>query len=365
VRPLEALIRARIRDEGPISLATFIEIALFHPEHGYYLAREPFGREGDFVTAPEISPLFGETIGLWLADLWRQMGAPDPIQLVELGPGRGTLLADSLRAIATAAPRLPPALRLHLVEVSPRLAGRQAEALARMAPAVSVRWHRALAEVPPGPLLLIANEFFDALPIRQYLRTSSGWRERRIGVDPATDTLAFVLVNADPPRLPPTLAEADEGAVVEVCPAAEAMAQTLATRIVDHRGAALILDFGPTRSGTGDSLQALRGHRFADPLVDPGTADLAHHVDFAALAAAAAEAGARPYGPIAQGLWLGRMGIAERAEAQASAAPERTNQITGAVRRLMHPGRMGVLFKALAITDPGMPPPTGFTPSGG
>ena len=353
-------LRERIARDGPLALDAFIDACLADPEAGYYRARTAIGGEGDFITAPEISQVFGELIGLWAAAVWEQLGRPDPVHLVELGPGRGTLIADALRAIDRAVPAMADALRLFLVETSPRLRQVQARTLTGRRAAAPV-WLERFSEVPAGPLILVANEFFDALPIRQFVRAGGGWRERRVGLAAPADRFAFVLADAAAPALPAALAEAADGDVVEVSPAADALAGAIAGRIVEGGGAALIVDYGHGRPAFGDTLQAVARHRYADPLAAPGEADLSHHVDFATLAAACRHEGAAVHGPIPQGLFLGRLGAAERGDALARAAPERAHAIEGAVRRLVHPGRMGVLFKALAVTASSAPPPPGFT----
>jgi SAM-dependent MidA family methyltransferase len=348
------MIAGLIRAEGPISVERFFQ----HCVAAYYAAREPFGPDGDFVTAPEYSQLFGEMIGVWCAALFEQLGRPDDFRLVELGPGRGTLMKDVLKASRLVVP-------VHLVEQSPRLRAVQKSTLdgVGLAPV----WHDSLAEVPVGPAIVIANEFFDALPVRQFVRAGDGWRERRVGLAADGQALAFVAgpLVEPPARLAAVAAGATEGAIIETCPAGEELAAVLAARLVAAGGAALVIDYGHARPAPGDTLQAVRGHRFACLLERPGETDLSHHVDFQALAAAAAQAGARPYGPIPQGLFLGRLGAGERAEAIAAAAADqaRGQAIFSAVRRLMHPGRMGLLFKALAIAGPGLAQLPAFTPS--
>ena len=320
----------------------------------YYAGRDPFGRAGDFTTAPEISQAFGECLGLWAAVAWNAMGRPDPVLLVELGPGRGTLMADALRAAADVARPFRAALRVHLVEASPRLRDAQR---ARLGDAVAA-WHDDLAAVPPGPALLLANEFCDALPIRQFVRRGAGWTERFVA-----DGAFLEQPAADAPPLPP---DAPEGAVQEVSEAAQALAAAIARRLADGGGAALLLDYGPAAGGLGDSLQALRGHDAADPRADPGSVDLTAHVDFAALAAAARTAGAAVHGPLPQGLFLQRLGLVSRAAMLARAAQmagqgrEQVGPILAGAERLVAPERMGRLFKALCLCDPALPPPPGF-----
>ena len=321
----------------------------------YYAARDPFGRGGDFITAPEISQAFGECLGLWAAVTWEALGRPDPVLLVELGPGRGTLMADALRAAADVAAPFRAALRVHLVEASPRL--REAQR-ARLGDAVAA-WHDDFAAVPPGPAIVLANEFFDALPIRQFVRRGAEWRERFVADG------AFVERPAaeEAPPLPP---DAPEGAVQEVSEAGRALAAALGARLASQGGAALVLDYGPAAGGFGDSLQALRGHKSADSLEEPGAADVTAHVDFAALAASARAAGAAAHGPLPQGLFLQRLGLMSRAAMLARAAQmagkgrRQAGLILSGAERLVAPERMGRLFKALCLCDPALPPPPGF-----
>ena len=320
--PLAALLRRRIAESGPLSVADYMAEVLGHPEHGYYATRDPLGVAGDFTTAPEISQVFGELIGAWCVEVWRAMDAPDAVLVVELGPGRGTLAADARRTWRQIAPEFAAVARLHLVETSPVLRARQQTVLA--AAATPRTWHTTLAEVPDGPMILLANEFFDALPIRQYVRRGDGWRERLVGMAPAGES--FVFVDGPATELPhdmnsPALDTADEGAILEFCHPAEALAADIGTRLADHGGAALIVDYGPAHSALGETLQAVRSHHYADPLAAPGQADLSHHVDFRRLRVAAERAGARAWGPIPQGLFLGRLGLAARAEALVAAAP--------------------------------------------
>ncbi len=358
---LAELLARRIAQKGPISVADYMALALGHPEHGYYRHRDPFGAAGDFVTAPEVSQMFGELVGLWCAVVWRSLGAPDPVLFVELGPGRGSLMADALRAVGRVAPDFGRAARVHLVETSPALRQRQEEVLARAAGPRPPRWHRRFAAVPRGPLLVVANEFFDALPIRQYVRAVSGWQERRIDAEPGTKAFHIVAVPVRTPALPAALAEAPPGSVVEVSPSRRILARALAGRVVRDGGAALIIDYGHPWSAPGDTLQAVRQHAFQPVLERPGEADLTAHVDFEALAKAAGSAGAATHGPVPQGLFLARLGIRERAEAlQAGASPAQARDVKAALGRLIDPRQMGTLFKALAITAPALPTPPGF-----
>ncbi len=360
-------LRRTIAHLGPITVAAYMECVLAHPRHGVYTSRDPFGAAGDFTTAPEISQMFGELIGLWCAVVWRAMGGPDPVALVELGPGRGTLIADAVRATKGEA-AFRSAARLHLVETSRRLRDRQSEALAQAdldhAPQWHApEWHDTVDEVPDGALLAVANEFFDALPVRQFQQTRHGWRERLVGTDGTDGGFSFVLAPSAAAQtlVPPSLKNAPPDSVFEVSPMAIGIAHALGKRLARHCGAALIIDYGQSESAAGETLQAIRRHRFHDPLVDPGTADITAHVDFAALGRAAAEGGAAVHGPVPQGAFLERLGIAARAATlRAGATPEQARDIAAAQRRLVDPAHMGTLFKVMALTAPGMAPPPGF-----
>jgi len=360
---LGALIAARIARLGAITVADYMAEAVAHPDHGYYMSGDPFGARGDFVTAPEISQMFGELIGLWCADTWQRMGAPEPVLLVELGPGRGTLMADALRA-ARVVPGFGAALRLHFVEISPALRTRQRETLAERAGGVAPSWHESLAQVPDGPLLLVANEFFDALPIRQFEKRLEGWCERLVTLAPDGETLAFALAPPGPwaaALLPAALREAPPGALAEVSAPAIGIAGEIGRRLATGGGAALIIDYGHAEPRTGATLQAVRRHAAHAVLEDPGAADLTAHVDFSMLARAATEAGARAHGPVPQGRFLEALGIGARARALGeSATPDQASEIASALRRLTHPREMGELFKVLALGDPDLGPPAGF-----
>ncbi|MBR0662447.1 class I SAM-dependent methyltransferase [Neoroseomonas oryzicola] len=314
----------------------------------YYAAREPFGAGGDFTTAPEITQAFGECLGLWAAIAWEAMGRPDPVLLVELGPGRGTLMADALRAVGEMVPPFRAAARVHLVETSPRLRAVQAERLGGTVAA----WHDDIAALPPGLAIVIANEFLDALPIRQFVRRGGAWLERFVAAG------AFVEGPADAaPALPE---DAPEGAVQEVCEPARALGAALGARIAAQGGAALFLDYGPAESGFGDSLQAMARHGAADPLGEPGSADVTAHVDFAAFAAAARTAGAQVQGPLPQGVFLGRLGLFSRAAMLARMDPKRATHHLAAAQRLAAPEHMGRLFKAICLCHAGLPTLPGF-----
>jgi SAM-dependent MidA family methyltransferase len=356
--PLLDALGGMIRDGGPIGIDRYMELCLGHPLHGYYLSRQPFGRDGDFTTAPEISQMFGELVGLALAGWWLDHGRPPAVDLVEVGPGRGTLMADMLRAFR-AVPGLGEALDVTLVETSPRLAALQRERLAGLHPRLA--WATSLAEVPAGrPLLLVANEFLDALPVRQFLRVGDRWHERLVGLDSAGG-LAFGLA-ATPADLPG--GKAPPGAVFEICQPALAFGRSLGERLARVAGLALLIDYGHT-GGHGDTLQAMRGHAFVDPLDRPGEADLTAHVDFAAFAAACRAGGGATHGPVPQGAFLRALGIETRAAALAARAkPLQQADIRSAEARLTGPGPegMGDLFKVIAITAPGDAVPAGFPP---
>jgi NADH dehydrogenase [ubiquinone] 1 alpha subcomplex assembly factor 7 len=352
-------ITAAIEREGPMRLDRYMTVCLQHPRHGYYTTHDPFGAQGDFITAPEISQMFGEMIGLWLADAWSLSGAPRQARLVELGPGRGTLMADVLRALRVA-PGLSERLEVDLVETSPTLRQAQRETLARET--LPIQWRYSLDEAPRGPIFLVANEFFDALPVRQFVRTAPGWRERVVGLD-ANRRLAFGLASRIEPDLP---LAAPLNSVIEVSPGAQNMMAEIAQRVAADGGAALIIDYGYTKTALGESLQAVSRHAYVDPLAAPGEADLTAHVDFAALARAATAEGAKVLGPTTQGRFLTQIGIERRASALRSRATERQQaDIDAALRRLTGSGDprevMGDLFKVMAVTHPDLPVPPGFT----
>ena len=352
--PLARILARRIAGTGPIPVSEFMAECLLHPEHGYYATRDPFGAGGDFTTAPEISQMFGEMLGLWLAQVWQDQGAPGAFVLAEPGPGRGTLMADMLRA-TRAVSGFHDAAQVHLVEASPTLRDVQRERLAGHA----VTWHDSVADLPEGPLFVVANEFFDALPIRQFTRDAAGWRERQVAL--IDGALAFGLSAPAPiAALDHRLEDTAPGDVVETCPLAAPLMAEIARRIAAHGGAALVVDYGDWRS-RGDTLQALRGHAFDDPLAHPGEADLTAHVDFEALAEAAK--GLRAHEMTTQGVFLERLGITARAQALAARLEGPALEAhVAAHRRLTHPREMGTLFKTLALTSPDHPTPPGVTP---
>lgn len=358
---LEADLRRRIRLGGPMPVAQYMALCLTNPAHGYYMTRDPFGAGGDFVTAPEISQMFGELIGLWAGSVWMQMGSPKLLRLVELGPGRGTMMADALRA-AHAVRDFPAAISVHLVEISPALEKRQRQMLGAVG--VPVTWHQSLDEVPEGPSIILANEFFDALPVHQAVMCADGWHERVVKID-EDDKLRFA-TSRDPiplfdDLLPRGFAGAPIGEIFEW--RTDQVALEIGRRVAQHGGAALIIDYGHGETATGDTLQAVRGHGFTDPLAAPGQADLTAHVDFAALAQAAESMRARAYGPLDQGKFLRRLGIETRAAALKSVAPAaKSAEIDAALARLIgsEAKAMGKLFKVMALADPKLGAPPAF-----
>lgn len=344
-----------IADEGPLPIDRFMALVLGDPQHGYYMTRDPLGAAGDFTTAPEISQIFGELIGLWAVQTWQSLGAPGHFCLVEFGPGRGTLMADALRAAALV-PSFREAAAVHLVETSPVL--REIQQATLGAAGCSATWHDTFASIPDGPVIGIANEFFDALPIRQFVSRDGLWLERVIGL--AEGRLAFGLSAAPVQGM---TVSARDGDLLEIGFAGLALMDALAGRLVSQGGAALIIDYGHTETGFGDTLQAVHKHAFADPLESPGEADLTAHVDFAALLRQARAAGARAHGPVSQATLLARLGARERAAMlRRKASPDMAGQIDSALSRLTGTGPedMGRLFKAIAVTAPGVPTPAGF-----
>lgn len=341
--PVEELLRRDIAETGPLTVARFMELCLAHPEHGYYRTRDPLGAAGDFTTAPEISQMFGEMIGIWIASVWDQMGRP-AFRLIELGPGRGTLMADVFRVLAQlgAARAAEP----WLIETSPTLRSEQAKRVK------GAKWAELLEEVPEGPFILIANEFLDALPVRQFLKSRDGWRERLLGI--RDNRLAWGLSELLPGDDP-----APAGSWREVSPAADAVLGEIAHRLEQSSGAALIIDYGYRRADrpAGPTLQAVRAHERVDPLEHPGEADLTWLIDFDAL-------GRRLTGATLrldeQGPFLARLGIGQRAAALAKTRPDAAKSVADALERLTAPEAMGQLFKVAAALSPRLGPPPGF-----
>jgi SAM-dependent MidA family methyltransferase len=325
VTPLERALRERIRSEGPLTVEAYMEACNTY----YYATRDPLGEAGDFTTAPEVSQMFGELVGATLADVWARAGRPKGVRYVELGPGRGTLAADALRVMRSAG-LVPP---VHFVETSETLRAAQSNAVS------GATWHARIEDLPgDGPLLVVANEFLDALPIRQHV----GGVERRVGV--AGGQLAFDR----------------DGEIVETSPARDNAVRAVAERVVAQGGVALVIDYGHERTAPGDTLQAVRRHGFMPVLADPGEQDLTSHVDFQRVGEVAREAGAAVHGPAEQGPWLERLGIMARARMLANAAPDRAAEIEAARARLCRPDQMGSLFKVLAIRAPQWPTPAGL-----
>ena len=365
MNPLKAKILDRIREDGPITIGQYMQMALMDPEHGYYMRRDPLGAAGDFITAPEISQIFGELIGLFFVQAWEDRGRPNRFHLVELGPGRGTLMADMLRA-AKIRPEFLNAAEVTLIEASPVLRAVQEKTLSVRAPVptlplsggeVRIRWGKGLGELDGGPAFLIANEFLDALPAEQLVRSNDGWRARTIAAK--GDTLAFALTD-DLEHDDLGFPDAPKGSILEIGSEAVAAIRTIADRIVDLGGMALIIDYGHHKTALGDTFQAMKNHRYADPLAAPGEADLTFHVDFERLAATAIEAGAQVFGPTPQGSFLEHLGVRARAERLKHAVPQKAAEIDAALHRLTDPAAMGMLFKVMAITDRTMHYPDGF-----
>ncbi|HVV27686.1 MAG TPA: SAM-dependent methyltransferase [Rhizomicrobium sp.] len=358
---LGARIAALIEAQGPMSVAQFMTLALLDPREGYYTTRQAIGAQGDFTTAPEVSQMFGEMAGLWLVQAWADQGCPKNPRLVELGPGRGTLMADALRAAAVA-PEFLADLEVVLVEASPVLQQIQADRLRGMGADVSwqTQFDDSLAD---RPLFLLANEFFDALPVRQYVKTGRGWCERMVTALNGELVFALAPVPVPSSAIPADRAGAPEGGVYEASPAAAALAEDIAGIIAAHGGAALVTDYGyGEASGFGETLQAVGGHAFAEVLGRPGENDLSAHVDFAALAAAGRRGGAKVAGPVTQSVFLASIGIVERAQQLMKANPESADAVLAATERLIGKDGMGTLFKALAFVPPGLNDVAGFPP---
>ena len=354
---LAHLLVRRIAMTGPMTVADYMATALGHPQHGYYTTRDPLGRDGDFITAPEISQIFGELIGLWSVVVWEKIGRPVRFNLVEFGPGRGTLMVDALRAAAQV-PAFLDAANLVLIETSPVLRNSQADKLSVYDPT----WCESLEAVPDGPILAIANEFFDTLPVHQFIRTSSGWRERLVGCD-ETD-LQFMISAGTTPfanLLAPDIQSASlEGAIAEIQPLGLTITAALGERIAADGGAALIIDYGYCESALGDTLQAIHAHEPQDVLKEPGEADLTVHVDFAALRRSV-DSDVSVWGPVAQGEFLQRLGIELRASSlRKNATPMQSASIASGVERLIAPDQMGTLFKVLCLTRAGQSQLPGF-----
>lgn len=358
--PLEKEIRRLIAVSGPMPVARYMSLCLTHPQYGYYITRDPFGAGGDFTTAPEVSQIFGELIGLWALSVWRMLGEPESIKLVELGPGRGTMMRDALRA-AKVLPKFRQALSVHMVEISPTLEQAQRSTLSDTE--VPLSWHRHLLDVPEGPCIILGNEYLDALPVHQVVKQNDGWHERVIGLN-ANGDFALGLAPDPLPQfdrfLPKKIKEAPVGSIFEWRNDIDAF--DIARRVREN-GAALFIDYGHVESDIGETLQSVNEHAFADPLSAPGLADITAHVDFFIFGQAAESIGAAVQGPVTQAKFLRELGIDARAEAlRRNATAEQAAAITSAVARLTESGRtgMGDLFKVIAICDPKLGPLPGF-----
>lgn len=345
--PLSAIFARLIANTGPISMMHYMG----ESNARYYASRDPLGAGGDFITAPEISQMFGELVGLWLADIWIRAGREEPVHYVELGPGRGTLARDALRA----GKRYGFEPRVHFVETSPELKDIQLAAVPH------AQWHDDLSSIPPyGPVLVVANEFLDALPVRQLVMTPDGWRERMVGLGPDGRLIPVAGRQPMDAAVPEARRNAAEGTIIETCPGAAAVVYEVAGRLADQGGAALFIDYGHAEPRDGSTLQALRDHLMVDPFAMPGEADLTAHVDFATLAPIAQSRGCRWLGTTTQGRWLRELGIETRAESLAAFAPQHASAIHAAKARLIGEGQMGALFKVMGLAAPEWPDGAGF-----
>lgn len=357
---LAARLKERIARKGPISVAAYMEACLADKDAGYYPSRQPIGADGDFITAPEVSQIFGELLGLWAVAVWQSMGAPKPIVVAELGPGRGTLMTDALRAWRSV-PDFLANVTVTLVETSPVL--REVQQTALYGSDAPVSWCTRLEDAAEGPLIVIANELVDALPVRQLVWRAHEWRERCVRIGPRGG-FDFCEGHAVPSESLQQLADTldiPDGSILEIRPAANTLIAALAARAQSAPLAALIVDYGHEATACGDTLQAISRHKFADPLRNPGEVDLTAHVDFAALKDAAIARGLTAYGPMPQGAFLLRLGLeARRDRLCEGATDEQCQALIAGTNRLVDPSAMGLLFKALAITSPGLAPPPPF-----
>jgi len=349
---LPELIDMQIRTSGPMSVASYMGLCLTHPSKGYYKNSDPLGAGGDFVTAPEISQMFGELVGFFVVNLWQQMGSPKDFNLLELGPGRGTLMADVLR-VACRAEGFRDALDLRLFETNPALISEQNARLEPYGP----KWIDAFEKVGQGPLLVVANEFFDALPIRQFVRMGDAWHERMVGLSEGKRSFGLNPTPIPASAMPEAVAQAETNSVFEVGLASGEVMKRLAHIISTQGGAVLAIDYGYGRTQTGETLQAVRRHKYADVLDAPGETDLSAHVDFEALGTLATKAGLAVQPLATQGEWLARMGINDRAKALSAANPGSSSEIASAKARLTAPDQMGELFKVFCAASPGLEPP--------
>ena len=351
-------LRHRIAAEGPIRVSEYMDACNADARDGYYMSRQPIGAEGDFITAPEVSQIFGELLGLWCVAVWQSMEAPSSVTVAEFGPGRGTLLTDAIRAWGASADFLR-SVSTALVETSPTLRQRQAAALANVP--MPLQWHASVAKIPDAPLIVLANEFIDALPVRQLVRRGENWHERRIALDGYGD---FIFVEGEEVaagHLPPLPAPAADGEILETRPAVATLLAELSARAARAPLAALFVDYGHAESACGETLQAVQRHRYADPLASPGEADLSAHVDFAALKREAQAHGLIAYGPLPQGEFLLKLGLgARRDRLRQGATADQMVAVSSGAARLVDPRQMGIVFKVLALTSSALPPPPPF-----
>lgn len=350
-RSLADLIDMQLSQQGPMSIATYMSLALTHPRSGYYTGKDPLGGKGDFITAPEISQMFGELIGFFIVNLWQQMDEPRSFTLLELGPGRGTLMQDALR-VAAKADGFLNAVHLQLFESNPALKAQQAERLGQYNP----YWASEIDAVADDPLIVVANEFFDALPVRQFVKAEDGWHERQVGLRDGKRALGLSPTAIPDSAMPPEVRSAQPGETYEVSLAAADVMQRLGTRIAAQRGALLAIDYGYATTQTGETLQAVRNHAFADLLDAPGETDLSAHVDFGALAKVANDLGLKTPPLEKQRDFLGRLGIVERATALVKANPGQVDTIAAALKRLVDSTEMGTLFKVFCAASDGLEP---------
>jgi len=358
-------LKKRIANDGPLSLAEYMSVSLVEPEYGYYMNGDPLGKKGDFVTAPEVSQMFGELIGLWCAIVWHKMGSPNKIKIIELGPGRGTLMVDALRALKLA-PTFLDAIEVHLVEVSPALRKRQERNLKSLG--FDFYWHNKFEDVPEGAFILLANEFLDALPIQQFEKSNVGWVERMITIGRMGELIWELDKFSEGKSLPipPNLMLSPVGSIFEYSEVALELITAVTESVLKYEGAALFIDYGYTKSVIGDTLQAVKNHKYHDPLNDPGNIDLTAHVDFDMLVCTARVVGGQVYGPVNQRDFLRPLGIEYRAKQLLKTASIRQKaDILESLKRLISLDQMGGLFKAIAIGHAKHPAPEGFGNRGG
>ncbi|NHK27745.1 class I SAM-dependent methyltransferase [Parvularcula flava] len=364
--PLEEILVRLIEDHGPIRVSDYMADVLGHPQHGYYMTQTAFGQDGDYITAPEINQVFGELIGAWLVQAWEDIGAPSFFNLIELGPGRGTLMADILRTAKKVKPKFLDAAGIYMVETSGRQRYQQQRKLHETG--LDITWAADISDIPLAPTLIVANEFFDCMPIRQFVRTAtqneSCWRERLVDVsrdDNNRPRLHFTLSKElhETPRGAPDFSKPED--IFEISDDARDVIEDIAGRFANHKGRALIIDYGHTRSGFGDTLQAMQAHHYWPVLSSPGEADVTAHVDFEALSREGLARGLEAHGTIEQGLFLGRLGIEQRARKLLENIIEiERPAFENGVRRLVEPDQMGTMFKVLCLSSPGLTTPAGF-----